>query len=268
MWLQAFSAGRPLARLLLLLVAVAASSAAWAQPAGVARVACGEYEAVPGGTADGRPTRLGIQRAGRLLLSVTDYAVLRVECADSDADGTPELIVSTFSGGAHCCETIHVWALGRKPEKLLEYEAGNAGGFERRDLDGDGREELVLGDDTFSYFGDLCYACSPSRLPLVACRTARGFEECTRRFPDVVKSAIATAAGRVKPPADAADVPFVEGAALGWLAASTLIGDAEPAMGRIRAAVGSDEVMKWLERARPQVRDWAAARSKRVKDGR
>ena len=52
-------------------------------------------------------------------------------------------------------------------------------------LDGDGRRELVLGDDSFAYFEDLCYACSPAHLPLVACYTGTRFEDCTRRFPDL-----------------------------------------------------------------------------------
>ncbi|MCK7574651.1 MAG: hypothetical protein MZV65_01210 [Chromatiales bacterium] len=52
-----------------------------------------------------------------------------------------------------------MWTLEPKaPRKILEYEGGNAGGFELRDLDGNGRLELLLGDDSFAYFDDLAYA--------------------------------------------------------------------------------------------------------------
>jgi hypothetical protein len=251
------------------LVCLAAASPAGGQSSPVSRLACGAYEAVPSGTAaHGRPTRLSIQKSGRLLLTVSDWSITRVDCADMEGDHAFELLVTTSSGGAHCCETLHVWALDQKPRKLLEYPAGNAGGFERRDLDGDGRQELLLGDDTFAYFGDLCYACSPSNVPMVACRTPRGFEDCTRRYPDLLRATLARFTERLRPPQDESDAKFVEGAALGALAVWSLLGEEEKGLEAIRGAVGSDEVMKWLERARPQVRDWVSARGRRLKDGR
>jgi hypothetical protein len=251
------------------LAGLALPQAANAQPFPVARLGCGEYEAVPSGKASNdQPTRLGIQKNGRLLLTVSDWSITRVECAESDADRTFGLLVTSHSGGAHCCETLHVWALGAKPTKLLEFPGGNAGGFELLDLDGDGRRELLVGDDSFAYFGDLCYACSPSRVPMILCRTARGFEDCTRKFPAVLQAALARFAERLKPPGEQDDIKFIEGAALGALAIWSLLGEEDKGLASIRAAVGSDDVMKWLERARPQVRDWMAARGKRVKDGR
>jgi hypothetical protein len=260
----------PLARLAsAVLLCVAAAGQAAAQPGPVSRLACGSYEAVPSGKASsGQPTRLSIQKGGRLLLTISDWSITRLECADIGGDKVFDLLVSSYSGGAHCCETLHVWALGEKPQKLLEYPAGNAGGFELRDLDADGRQELLLGDDSFAYFGDLCYACSPDHLPMVVCRTPRGFEDCTRKFPEVLRDALARLADRLKPPADADDLKYVEGAALGSLAVWSLLGEEDKGLESIRAAVSSDEVMKWLERARPQVRDWVAARGKRIKNGR
>jgi hypothetical protein len=263
--------GALVARLVLLPVSclLVAGGRAEVQPAPVSRLECGGYQAVPSGmAASGRPSRLGIQRAGRLMVTVADWSITRVGCSDMDADKTFELLVSGYSGGAHCCETLHVFALGEKPQKLLEYPAGNAGGYEVKDLDGDGRQELVLGDDSFAYFGDLSYAASPRNLPLVACRVPRGFEECTRRFPGVVRDALARYTERLRPPADTADAKQVQGDALGALAAWTLLGEDEKGLQAIAAAVSSEDVMRWLDRARPQVRDWVAARAKRIKDGR
>jgi hypothetical protein len=248
---------------------LAIGGAAAAQPAPVARVACGAYEAVPSGRTDaGQATRLGIQKNGRLMVTVSDQSITRVECAAIDGAGTSALLVSANSGGAHCCETLHVWALGDKPQKLLEYRAGNAAGYELRDLDGDGRMELVVGDDAFAYFGDLCYACSPSRVPMVLCRSGRGFEDCTGKFPDVLRRELSRFTDRLVHPAGDDDRSSVEGAALGALAVWSLLGEADSGLDRIRRAVNSDEVMKWIERARPQVRDWMASRGRKVKDGR
>ncbi len=227
---------------------------------------CGAYDAVPSGVGDsGHPTRLSIQRGGRLLKTISDWRVTRVECTDLDADGTPELLVTSDSGGAHCCETLRVWTLGAQPTLALEYEAGNAAGFEARDLDGDGRLELIVGDDSFAFFDDLPYASSPRYLPLVACAAPIGFQECTARFPDVVRGWMPRFASRLRLPGADAELKDVEGAALGVLALSVLLGDEDTGLETIRRAVASDDVMRWLERARPQVRDWARTRGKKLK---
>jgi hypothetical protein len=251
-------------------VLAALAAAAGVQHAPVARVTCGAYAAVPSGAGDsGRPTRLSIQKDGRLLQTVSDWWITRVDCADIGDDKTLELLVASYSGGAHCCETLRVWALEAKaPRKILEYEAGNSGGFELRDLDGDGRLELLLGDDSFAYFGDLSYADSPNVVPLVACLTDAGFQDCTTRFPEVLRESKARYDQRLQGLGAGADVKQLEGAALGVLALSVLLGEEPAAPDGLRAAVSSEEMMRWLERARPKVHDWARTRGKKLKNGR
>jgi hypothetical protein len=244
----------------------AAGPAIGVQRTPVARVTCGAYDAVPSGVGDsGHPTRLSIQRGGRLLKTISDWRITRVECTDLDADGTPELLVTSDSGGAHCCETLRVWTLGARPTQALEYEAGHAAGFEARDLDGDGRLELIVGDDSFAFFDDLSYASSPSSLPLVACAAPLGFQECTARFPDLVRGWIPRFTSRLRLPGTDVELKDVEGAALGVLALSVLLGDEDAGLETIRRSVASEDVMRWLERARPKVRDWARTRSRKLK---
>jgi hypothetical protein len=246
----------------------AAGAAAGVQRAPIARVTCGAYEAVPSGVGEsGHPTRLSIQKGGRLLQTVSDWWIARVECADLENDRTPELLVTSYSGGAHCCETLRVWILEpRAPRKILEYEAGNAGGFDVRDLDGNGRLELLLGDDSFAYFDDLSYAYSPRRLPLVACSGATGWLDCTRQFPEVLRTVLAGYVGHLAPiGSDDAARQTVKGSALGVLALSVLLDEEEAGLETIRRAVASDDVMKWLERAHPKVRNWALTRGKKLK---
>jgi hypothetical protein len=260
------AAATSLAGVLAALAAVGA--AAGAQRAAIARVSCGAYETVPSGVGEsGRPTRLSIQRDGRLLEMVSDWWITRVECADFENDKTPELLVTTYSGGAHCCETLRVWTLEPKaPRKILEYEAGNAGGFDVRDLDGNGRLELLLGDDSFAYFDDLSYAYSPRRFPLVACSGATGWLDCTRQFPEVLRTALVDYVGRLSSiGSDDAARQTVKGSALGVLALSVLLDEEEAGLETIRRAVASDDVMKWLERAHPKVRNWALTRGKKLK---
>jgi len=257
-----------LAALATLTAAPAGPPAVSAQGRPVARLSCGAYEAVPSGVGQsGHPTRLSIQRDGRLLQTVSDWWITRVDCSDIENDNTPELLVASYSGGAHCCETLRVWTLEPKaPRRILEYEAGNAGGFELRDVDGNGRLELLLGDDSFAYFDDLSYACSPRRFPLVACSGATGWLNCTRQFPEVLRPALAGYVDQLAPVgSDDARLQTVKGAALGVLALSVLLGEEEAGLETVRRAVASDDVMKWLERARPKVRDWAQTRSRKLK---
>jgi len=245
----------------------AAGAAAGVQHGPIARVTCGAYEAVPSGFGQsGHPTRLTIQKDGRLLATVSDWMVTRVACADLENDKAPELLVTSYSGGAHCCETLRVWALELKaPRKILEYEAGNAGGFDVRDLDGDGRLELVLGDDSFACFDDLSYAHSPRRFPLVACRGAAGWLDCTRQHPDLLRAVLADYVGQLAPAgSDDATRQTVKGSALGALALSVLLDEEEAGLETIRRAVASDDVMRWLERARPKVRAWAQTRGRKL----
>jgi hypothetical protein len=247
----------------------APGAAVRAQNEPVTRLTCGGYEAVPSGVGQaGHPTRLSIQKDGRLLHTVSDWRVTRLECSDINDDKTLELLVTTDSGGAHCCETLRVWSLGAALKPVLEYESGNAAGFELRDLDNDGRVELLLGDDTFAFYDDLSYAAAPRYLPLVACFANAAFQDCTTRFPELLRASMARFAAGLQAPGTGADVKQVEGAALGVLAVSVLLGEEASGIETIRAAVASDEVMKWLGRARPKVRDWAQGRGKRLKTGK
>jgi hypothetical protein len=252
-------------------VVLAAAAAAWpvsaGQEPGGRRAACGAYEVVPSGfRASGEATRLTIQKAGRLLVSLTDWSVISSECDDITADKIPELVVRTFSGGAHCCETLRVYALGDTPRLLLLYEANNAMGAEVRDLDGDGRRELILGDDTFAYDDDLCYACSPANLPLVACFNGTRFEDCTRRFPDLVRQRRDAYLARVVAGGDEDARQHARGAALGVVALSALLGEEQQGLDLVRKAGADETVMTWLARSLPRIHDWLEIRGRKLKD--
>ena len=225
---------------------------------------------MPSGKAsNGQPTRLSIQKNGRLLLTVSDWSITRVECADIDADRTFDLLVASHSGGAHCCETLHVWALDAKPRKLLEYPAGNAGGFELRDLDGDGRLELLVGDDTLRLFRRpllRLFAEPPADGPLPDRARLRGLHA---QVPGGAAGCPRAASpnGSSRP---ASRTTSSSSRARRWARwpSGRCSARRTRAWSRFAPRSDSDEVMKWLERARPQVRDWVAARGKRVKDGK
>ena len=71
---------------------------------------------------------------------------------DITGAGVPDLVISEFTGGAHCCFLAHVFELGKEFRKVATLDArdGDLSHFE--DLDGDGSLEFVTNDFTFAYW--------------------------------------------------------------------------------------------------------------------
>lgn len=72
--------------------------------------------------------------------------------ADLDGDSILEVALTFYTGGAHCCFGVQVYrqASDGGYEPGPERDVGNPP-VAMRDLDGDGRLELVTGDDRFAY---------------------------------------------------------------------------------------------------------------------
>jgi hypothetical protein len=70
---------------------------------------------------------------------------------DLDGNNLSEVIVSTFSGGAHCCTNFQIYTW--QNERFIETETGylNSGGGQFKDLDGDGKIEFLTDDNAFLY---------------------------------------------------------------------------------------------------------------------
>lgn len=125
--------------------------------------------------------------------------------ADTDGDGRPEAIIQGYTGGAHCCFVYLVFE--SRPDGIRQvdgFDLGNAGISQAADLDGDGRAELVAGDDRLAYFDDLPFAASPI-LPLILCRQDSGrFKDCTPNFPDRLEAEMGRAESALKDAVDGA----------------------------------------------------------------
>jgi len=70
---------------------------------------------------------------------------------DITGKGVPNLVISYWSGGAHCCYTAHVFEIGGRFRKIASLNAEN-GPLDFEDLDGDGALEFVFRDWTFAYW--------------------------------------------------------------------------------------------------------------------
>jgi hypothetical protein len=70
---------------------------------------------------------------------------------DITGDGRPDVIVSEWSGGAHCCYTTEVYSVGVEVAPVFSLSTGHCGPGTFEDLDGDGVFEFVTCDDAWAY---------------------------------------------------------------------------------------------------------------------
>jgi hypothetical protein len=79
--------------------------------------------------------------AGRTLVEVRDF-LLEVSLVEVTGRPPKELLLTGYSGGAHCCTTHYLFTQEGGLRNLLYQEWGDGGIQEVRDLDGDGRGAL------------------------------------------------------------------------------------------------------------------------------
>jgi hypothetical protein len=101
----------------------------------------------------------------KLSLRTTTSIVGTVQLMDLTNDQIPEVIVTTFSGGAHCCTeyTIHGWERNR----FFTIKTGplDSGGGLFKDLDGDRKVEFLTADNAFLYaFSSYAGSFPPTRI--------------------------------------------------------------------------------------------------------
>lgn len=93
-----------------------------------------------------------IQAAGQTPIRVDMFSALHnLTGNDLNGDGFPDVVVETYSGGAHCCFGTQVYSLWPDAAVLiLKKPETNAGGY-FEDLDTDGVSEFITYDDSFAY---------------------------------------------------------------------------------------------------------------------
>jgi hypothetical protein len=192
------------------------------------------------GTPNATGVHLRVRRAGKVVADY-DYPYGTVPARDLpkgksirlknvDDDSRPEILVDTFTGGAHCCfQTDVMDYVSAKKYRRVRGHWRDAG-YNLRDLDGDGRVEFVTADARFAYeFAPYAYSGFPTRI--FQFRGAR-FRSVTRKFPATVKRNArfwydkATEAGAKEP---------VHGYLAAYAADKALLGQADDALTKIKA---------------------------------
>ncbi len=87
---------------------------------------------------------------GLMLNDAVDVPIIE-ECPDITGDGVQDVVISSYSGGAHCCSSTHIYSLGNEFQLLDTIESKHSDGrFE--DLDKDEIPEFIANDWTFAYW--------------------------------------------------------------------------------------------------------------------
>jgi len=95
-----------------------------------------------------------------------------IQIAELDlGNAHPEVVVSFFTGGAHCCSVSHVVTGNADGSEWTTVDVGefDGGPLLAVDLDGDGTYEFETRDNAFLY-AFACYACSQAPLQVLALR--------------------------------------------------------------------------------------------------
>ena len=71
---------------------------------------------------------------------------------DITGRGIPNLVISEWTGGAHCCYNFYVFEIGERFQQIAKLEVSHADLSHFEDLNGDGLPEFVTADFTFAYW--------------------------------------------------------------------------------------------------------------------
>ncbi len=145
------------------------------------------------------------------------------------ANDNPEVVLESYSGGAHCCVDVLAAFAEDTNWRVLSLGMFDGGGGLIRDADGDGLFELVTPDNAFLYaFG--CYACTTAPLRVLTIRGGRVVDlSAEDRFVPIHRAHLARLEARAQSHGDFASNGFLAG----WVASKIRIGEGADAWRRM-----------------------------------
>ncbi|MCC6832287.1 MAG: hypothetical protein IT200_13150 [Thermoleophilia bacterium] len=181
------------------------------------------------------PQRFPARALGLVSPVLLEPGALRV--VDLDGDGTPEVVVTAFSYGAHCCYSGRIaWRpVAADRDRLVRIEWGDVAG-ELRDADGDGLPEFVGVDIRFAYGLGVSYADSAFPARVLRFRSGR-LVDATAAYPAVVRRSMRRNWGSYRQ--GRREGRAVADALAAYLADASGLGVQAAAWSRVRSAEGA-----------------------------
>jgi hypothetical protein len=178
-----------------------------------------------GGNDDGDNLSYKIFYNGKLQVKASTYtssAFSEILLQDLDKDFQPEVIIKTFSGGAHCCTNHRIYSW--QNNKFVSTDTGFLDGMggEFSDIDKDGIFEFITHDNAFLYaFSSYAGSYPPSLIY----RFYRGkLENVTRMYPEELRDT-ANKMGAAIAEIKKDDQLEVNGILAGYVAQRVLLGE-------------------------------------------
>jgi hypothetical protein len=109
-----------------------------------------------------------------------------VQALDIDHSGEPDVVLSLFTGGAHCCSVAQVFVYdpGTQTYRMAQRNFGDPG-FRIESLAGDGTKQFVTANDAFAYrFTDFAASGLPVQVLQLNGTT---FSDATNSYPALVR---------------------------------------------------------------------------------
>ncbi len=133
--------------------------------------------------------------SGPLIFQTAGAGVLALVVEDVNGDRQPDLVLETFSGGAHCCWRYDIISVGDTAGLLAEFNSAHPAVFRTSK---DKRTVIVTYSGAFDYFDGLCYACSPGAQVYLVLEGTR-FRDVSPRFAKLYDESIAKARAELTP---------------------------------------------------------------------
>ncbi len=110
---------------------------------------------------------------------------------DVDKDGLEDLVLRTYSAGAHCCYTYQIFSLGKVLKKLGELKLMDYGEtIKLQDLDGNGQWQIIAGNAKFTYLKGIPFSASPAPPQIFALVNGK-YINVDKKYPKVFDKDIA-----------------------------------------------------------------------------
>ena len=199
------------------------------------------YAKVPGSVTTYSGLHLTVMHFGKLILDAPVKSSLfpaapaagglkpsSVSFHDLNGDGTPELVLVLWTGGAHCCYLDQIFDFRKRPARKTEIDFRDSGGHATVV---NGQPILQSADDRFDYaFTD--YADSASPIQVWQYRSGR-LVDTTRSFPGLIVTDAARWWSRYLATRASTRDNDVRGILAAWAADESLLGDGPAARAQL-----------------------------------